>query len=331
MPRSLTPFLVALVAFPACFGLSHDDEIRLSTFKYNSKQFLEAEQFARSENACRRGLELAPQDYSLNLALGYALLRQGGTRRIIEAVQAFERCIEVEDDFDYRSRLGLGEAQFQTGLLWANQIVAAEADEKLTPDERAAKIAEASAARDASYSVAEDALLQALESPEGRDNVVAQSTLARLYSILGRYEEAGDVLRRMTATLSNSIRVRGEVDRESIPEERRELWERMIEQLEGQHVEGLGLLAAVAAKIGRWEEVISVYARLEANDQMQPADFHNRARAYEALKARDAAVRDYETFYRLAAGRGSAFTDTVRDAMRRAAELRDGGDFLENP
>lgn len=332
MPRPRPLLLVAaLGALSACSSLSKEDEIRLSTFKYNSKKFLEAEQFERAENACRRGLELSPDDYSLNLALGYTLLQRGEPTHIGEAIAAFERCLEVEDDFDYRCRLGLGEAQFQMGLLWANQILAADADERLTPEERADRIADSERGRDAAYAASEEALLEALESPEGRDNVVAQSTLARLYSILGRYDEASEVLRRMCATLATSLRVRQEVDLETIPEERRPLWERMVTQLEGQLAEGLGLLAAVAAKLERWDEVISVYARLESNDQMQPADYYNRARAHEALRSRDAAIRDYETFYRQAAGKGSAFTDTVRVAMRRAAELRDGDDFAVNP
>ena len=333
MPRSLLALaaVTAATSLAGCFGLSPEDEVRLNTFKYNSKKFMEAEQFARAENACRKGLEMEPDDYSLNLALGYSLLRQGGARRIPESVMTFERCLDVEPGFDVRCRLGLGEAQFQYGLLWANQILYAEADEKLTPEERAATIADAETNRDAAYAAAEVALLDALDSPDGRDNLSAQSTLARLYSILGRYEEASDVLRNMTATLSNSIRVRREVDPESIPQERRELWARMVEQLEEQHVSGLGLLANVASKIGRWEEVISVYARMEAEGWMQTADYFNRAQAYEALEARHAAVRDYETFYRQAAGKGSAFTESVRVAMRRAAELRDGGDFREIP
>jgi len=332
MPRTSMSLIALATAtcLNGCFGLSAQDEIRLNTFKYNSKKFMEAEQFARAENACRKGLEMEPEDYSLNLALGYSLLRQGGAQRIPESVSTFERAVDVEPGFDVRCRLGLGEAQFQYGMLWSNQILYAEADERLTPEERAVAIAEAELNRDEAYGSAEEALLEALDSTDGRDNSAAQSTLARLYSILGRYEEAADVLRKMTSTLTNSIRVRRELDAESIPEERRELWARMLEQLEEQNVSGLGLLANVASKIERWEEVISVYARMEAEGWMQTADYFNRAQAYEALSARHAAIQDYETFYRQAAGKGSAFTDSVRVAMRRAAELRDGGDFLEN-
>ncbi len=321
----------ALVLLIGCSSLSPEDEIRLNTFKYNSKKFYEDGQFQRAENACRRGLDLDPDDLSLRQVLAFSLLRQGSAPQVAESVVQFEECLDLEND-DYRSYLGLGEAQFQLGLLWSNRIAALRVDEKMTPDEREDEIARAESGRDGAYAGSEAALKTVLESTRGRDNVVAQSTLARLYAILERFQESADVLRTMNATLARSRELRTEqIDPETIPEDRRALFARMLTQLRDQEVEGLGLLAAVAAKMKHWDEVISVYARVELLDAMQPADYYNRARAFEGLRSRDAAVLNYETFVRKAAGQGAAFSEAVGEAMRRAAQLRDGGEFLVDP
>ncbi len=318
-----------LLAMTACASpVGEVESARLATFKQNSKRFYDAGLFRRAEDQCRKGLLVAPDDLSLNEVLGFSLLRQGGAAQIHEAAQVFQKCIDIESEFDFRSRLGLGEAQYQLGLIWSSQIGVIEADEKLTREEREEQLAQAREQMEGCYADAESALLAVLASPRGRDDVQARSTLARLYAVLKRYEEAAEVARTMIATLSNSIRLRSEnMSLDTLPDERREAYEQMLARLEERRVEGLKLLATIADKLKRYEEVTSVYAQLEALAAMEPADYYNRARAYEALRSREAAIQDYETFVHQAASRGAYFVDAVADAMRRKAHLAEGGEF----
>ena len=323
---------LALLAICGCSSLSERDQLRLDTFKVNSKRFYEEGQFRRAEDTCRKGLLLDPEDLSLAQVLGFSLLRQGGGAQVNEAVAIFNRCLELEDEFDFRSRLGLGEAHFQMGLMWTNELARIHADENLTQEERQAKLAQALESRDDAHDSSEVALREVLDSPRGRDNVMARSTFSRLLTVLGRYEEAAEVLRAMIATLASSVRLRTEqLSGEALTDEQRPVFERTLKNLEEQHVEALELLANVAAKTARWEEVISAFAQIESMQSMQPADYYNRARAYEALGARDAAITDYDTFVSRAAGRGASFGDQVSRAMRRKAVLLEGGELIRNP
>ena len=318
--------LTALFALPACNSLSEQDQARLDTFKMNSKRYYEEEQFRRAEDACRKGLMIDSEDLSLFQVLGFSLLRQGGGNQVNEAVAIFERCLEIEDEFDYRSRLGLGEAHFQMGQMWNNELDRIAADENLTREERLEKQEYAMAAREKSYELSEGALREVLDSPRGRGDVMASSTLSRLLTVLERYDESAEVLRSMIGTLSASINLRSEMlEGEGVPKEQREMFERTLDSLKSQRVGGLELLANVAAKETRWEEVISAFAQIEAVEAMQPADYFNRARAYEALGARDAAISDYDTFVSQAAARGAAFGEQVSMAMRRKAILLEAG------
>ena len=324
--------LTALFALPACNSLSEQDQARLDTFKMNSKRYYEEEQFRRAEDACRKGLMIDSEDLSLFQVLGFSLLRQGGGNQVNEAVAIFERCLEIEDEFDYRSRLGLGEAHFQMGQMWNNELDRIAADENLTREERLEKQEYAMAAREKSYELSEGALREVLDSPRGRGDVMASSTLSRLLTVLERYDESAEVLRSMIGTLSASINLRSEMlEGEGVPKEQREMFERTLDSLKSQRVGALELLANVAAKETRWEEVISAFAQIEAVEAMQPADYFNRARAYEALGARDAAISDYDTFVSQAAARGAAFGEQVSMAMRRKAILLEGGELIRDP
>lgn len=321
----IAPLLALAAGLAACLGLSEEEQIRLATLKANSKRFYEAEQFLRAEAACRKGLELDPDDLSLHQVLGFSLLRQGGPQRLMEALAVFERCLDLEDDFDPRTRLGLGETHFQLAKWWDDRIRELRADETLPPDEKERAIAHAVERRDHHFAEGERALRELLADSRGRDDVVAMSALARLLALQGRFAEAEGVLGRMNRILERSLRVRrSSVDASQIPEERRALWERMLRSLEGQLVEGLGLEASVAARLGHWDRTLSAFARLEAMSAMKPADYYNRALAYEAVGSRQAAIENYEAFVRRAAQTGVGFSERVARALERIAALRAG-------
>lgn len=332
MSKATPRWLLLALTLAACSTLTEDDEKRLATFKFNSKRFYEEGQFQRAEDQCRKGLLLEPEDVSLRQVLGYSLLRQGSPPDVYEAVQTFESCVDLEDEFDFRNRLGLGEAQFQLGQIWLTKETQVERDEKLTQDERATQREQARAAAGKSFGAAEAALREVLASPRGRDDSMAKNTLARLLALTNRYEDAAGLLRSLTDQLGSSIRLRTEqLSTASLPVERRELLDEQLEQLRQEHLRSLGLLATVSAKLGRDDEVIATYAQIDAQKAMLPADFYNRAQAYERLGSRDAAIADYQSFVRQAASRGSAFDDNVAEALARITKLQSGPAAAKSP
>lgn len=310
-----------------CNSLTPEDQARLDSFKYNSKRFLEEGRFARAEDQCRKGLELDPEDISLHQVLGFALLQQGQNKQIEESIRVFERSVDHEDEFDFRNHLGLGTARFQYGRVLEEAIRKTGSDEALAVDEKEQRIAAYTQARDEAYQGAESELRAVLANPRSKDDLTAQSTLANLLAIQGRYEDSAAVLRALTASIAGSIRVRNEsMSKDTLPPERRALYDREIDALKGQQLSALTLLATVAAKSKRWEEVVSVYAQVESAGAMTPADWSNRARAYDELGAAQAAIADYERFLRAAAV-ATDFTrhgDAITAAMRRIDELKSG-------
>lgn len=313
-----------LLGLAACSSLSDEDTIRLTTFKQNSKQLYDNEQFRRAEDQCRKGLLIDPEDMSLNQVLAYSLLRQGSAANLHEAELVFRECLELEPD-DMRNQLGLAEVQYQLANTYQDQAPRLAVDERLPPEERAKKVAAAQQRAKELFGECEALLTSITGSNRGRDNSWALNTLSRLYAIQGRYAESTEVLRRWIGMLGNSINLRrSQVDVERLSPESRELFDAELARLTRQHHEGLHLLANVAAKRAAWDEVIDAYALLEAADALEPADYFNRAGAYDQLGSRDAAIKDYDTFKSLAAARGAAFSENVHRAMSRVGELRAG-------
>lgn len=326
MNRSLTAILLLVGAAVAtgCSRLTPEEELRLVTFKQNSKLLYDDEQFRQAEDQCRKGLVLDPDDLSLNQALAYSLLRQRDPGRLHEAEGVFRNCIRLDDE-DLRSQLGLAEVLYQLGALYEGVIAGFDADERLTPDQRARKVEAAATKRDASFEECEELLNDVLDTPIGRENDWAHNTLARLYANQGRYDDAADILRKLVARLQNSLKFRQEqVDPESLSPEYRDRFEGELDRLERSASEALHFVATIAAKRGRHDEVVAAYAQIENMTELDPADYFNRAVAYDELGAREAAIHDFETFTTLAASRGVAFSENVHRAMRRTAELRAG-------
>ena len=315
---------ILLVSLTACSSLSDEDTIRLTTFKQNSKQFYDDEQFVRAEDQCRKGLLIDPDDLSLSQVLGYSLLRQRSPEKLHEAERVFRECVDLDDD-DLRNHLGLAEVLYQLGNLYDDQVPALAASEGLSPEQRLQKVAIAQEESARCFAEGEELLVEIIDSNKGRDNTWAHNTLARLYAIQGRYVESTDVLTRLIGMLSNSINLRQtRVDTERLSDENRLLFVAEIARLQRQHSNALHLLANVSAKRDDWESVISAYAMLEADGELDPAAYFNRAIAHDQLGSREQAIADYDTFKTLAASRGTAFSENVHRAMNRMAELRAG-------
>src|SRR5689334_15192934 len=80
--------LAGLGVIPGC--LSADDEKQLSIYRYNSKAYYDAADYARAEDQCRRGLKIDDDDHALSLTLGFSLLMQADPKKLEEARKIFD-------------------------------------------------------------------------------------------------------------------------------------------------------------------------------------------------------------------------------------------------
>jgi tetratricopeptide (TPR) repeat protein len=319
--------LCSLTATSGCSSLNEEDELRLTSYKQRSKEYYTAGHYERAQDQCRRGLLLAAEDQSLLQVLGWALLQQTSPvesldRRLQESAQIFEQAIASEDEIDLRSRVGLGEACNKIVGLRLAKIEEVRRDEQLLPEERERMLARLETDLAARAARGEEVLREVLEQPRTKDNDLALSALARILAQTRRYEEAEEQAAHLTAVLTRSINLRSQqIGIENQPAEVRIAVHGDVERLRSTRTDALLLRANVLAKLGRPHDVVGIYAQIEANQAMKPADYFNRAQAHEKTGALDAAFGDYDKFIQLAASQGLGLSDTVRAAIQRKAEL----------
>ena len=151
----------------------------------------------RAEHQALKGLDLDPDDETLQLILAWTLQRRGSTADVLRAEQIFRR---LQDTDDYRAVLGLGEALEQKGKAYDDAARGIRSGKQFTEAEdplaRATQLTES--AEDC-WDEAADLYHQTLDlHPEDRD---ALNGLQRVYALLGRYDEsleASDQLLRLT-------------------------------------------------------------------------------------------------------------------------------------
>lgn len=323
----LSLLLCLTTATMACSSLDEAQEAQLASYKQRSKTYYETGHFERAEDQCRRGRLLEPDDQSLLQVLGMSLLKQSEPRdsydrRLQEAAVYFERAIETEDEFDFRNRAGLGEVLTKIVTHRLAQLDRTRAATDLKEEERADMIARIELDIEKRAKRADEVLNEVLAEPKSKDNELVLSTLARLKSQMGDFEAADALLERLAGVLTRSIHLRGQqLEIQSWPAEVRLAVHADVDRLERTRVDTLKLRTSVLTKLGRDADVVSIYGEIEADEEMDPADYFNRAASHGRLGDYDAAIADYDKFITLAAGSGVGLTDTVREAMQRKAEL----------
>lgn len=325
----LGPALVALstLALCGCNSLSEEEQTLLDDYKLRSKQYFAAGHLERARGQCSKGLTLAPDDTSLLQVLGFTLLRQteprdSWDRRLQEAAFHFEHAIEVEEEFDYRNRTGLGEVLTKIVMLRLAKVDELKFDSKMDATEKEERVAALRADIEKRSARAREVLQEVLGQPRTKENDLALSTLARLESQLGGYDRADALLTQLIAVLTRSAHIRGQqLDIQNWPAETRIAVHEDISRIELTRVDALKLRTNVLAKMGRDSDVISTYAEIEALKAMQPADYFNRAVANERIGSIESAIADYDKFITLAAAQGSSLSENVREAMDRKAAL----------
>ncbi|MBM4013686.1 MAG: hypothetical protein FJ293_01820 [Planctomycetes bacterium] len=274
----------------------------------SSKAFYDAGEFARCEDQCRRGLEI-DDDPTLQLTLGFVLMRQADERKLAEAVAVFE---SMSAD-DWRVDLGLGMALQQLARLEAaraadaNQrlsagqradLAAAEAEHRADARdalERAAVAAGENAPADVSFHLA---LLDLEEKKHDEFVVHAEDAFARL-------AEAEKVARAQLAQpMAQMMRERTLADSAMAAERGQRLCRE---------------LAILSWNRGDFSQASAAMTRLEQFGSLDRADYFSRGAVREKLGDDEKAVLDYEKFIELSSG---VFDETVGKAVTALTRVR---------
>lgn len=313
-PQALRLLAVGVLATSLLAGcMSTEEENRLISHQVSSKAYYDAGDFLRCEDQCRRGLQIDESDETLQLTLGYALMRQADEKKLAAAVDVFDRLGGAFGAKDWRVDMGRGMALQQ--LARAKAARAADAGKPLPPAAVAKLDAEIAEHRSASRAALDRAgaaagenapaeipyHLALLDLEEGRAN----DFLAHANVAFQRLEEAAKVLR---AQLSQPM---GQAERERT--ERDEA----VSAARGQRL--CRELAILSWQAGDFVTAAAAMARLEKFGALDRADYYSRGAVREKLGDDENAVRDYEKFLDLSTG---TFDETVGKAVTALTRVR---------
>jgi tetratricopeptide (TPR) repeat protein len=303
----------------ACSSVSSEQRDQLALHQRNAKFYLEGNKLDQALQQIERGLEIEPDDYSLNAMRGAVLLRSSGSslgtdhRLLDEATDQLAKVYDFRSIgrhepyllFDYaralqkQGRRHLGEAvrlRDQATRAPGSGTVAAEAS--TAPAPTADELRERA---DAEQEIATSQLTQArelLESLVERGEILLQ---CHLHLVLIAQDLRDDELfRRHEATYLEQIkldqtRVRREIERTSTPS-----WEQeqlaALRTMRDQELEMRSLFALFHWQRKEHEAALEHLNRVLEIDPARSTDYYNRGRVLLDLERRDDAKADFRKF-----------------------------------
>lgn len=299
--------MCSLSALTGCFGLSKEEEIRLNNYKYNARLYYEKGDNARCEQQCRRGLELAPGDASLNLDLAFAVLRQGTAQQDIPRVEEARKLfLKIIDEGLSSADVQVSKAYLGLGMveLW---LAKNQPTDKQDSSQQYAELADEHLNK-----VAE------LE-PESIDGPLQHADL-RVFQ--GRLAEALPFFDLGFAQIekSNKTKERVLANKAGRSTEAQAQLKAQIETNRQLEIRSRMLKGDVLYNLGRYQDALAELTRVDELGGMTPTEYYNRGRTHEALGHAVLAVADYERFLKQSSlGVGD---EKVRDALRRISSLK---------
>lgn len=277
------------------FGDETNEEF-LIIHKRNSKIYYDQGDLQRSEQQCRKGLEIDSDDPTLQLTLAYCLLRQGAVDQLLEADSILESMEGWFGTDDWRVPLGRGMVEQSLGRL------ASATDEVEAAEHRA---------RSRQY------LERALELND--ESVEAAYSVSLLDVEDNRFEDFEVHSARTIELIRKSDRTAGTRLRYTEDESARRLTE-IERQVNRERARGLlEVRAGRAFAAGNFENALRDLDILDELGGLTGADHYNRARMRERTGDIPGAVDDFEKFLAMI---GDRIDDRVDLALRSLTELR---------
>lgn len=183
---------LCLGLLPACSlfgeeGLS--DEERFQLFAETAYVHYEQSDYEPAMSQALKGLEIEPDDVSLNLMVAYILIRRGAPNT--DLVYARNILEKIDADDDRRVLLGLGNAYERLGTAYresAEKVLAAESEEQLSEAERTKRAARLQQTAHENLTAADSNYRKVLE--RGPKNLKALNGCQRVSALLENYEQS---------------------------------------------------------------------------------------------------------------------------------------------
>lgn len=289
---------LALLCSCQVFGLSEEEEQRLTVHKQNAKKYYESGHLDRSIQQCRKGLLIDEDDSSLQLNLAFSLLRTGTPANIREAKTLLEDLDSWfdEDENHYKIQLGLGLAHMQIARLESKDAEAAAEHRE----------------------IAQDSFLAALElAPDPMEvtfNLALLSLEQRNYEDFLSYSETTlrDLRKSFEVNTSYLPRIEQTTIRKQIEDD--------IATTSGRARELLQARSEIFFARKDYLQALENLNGLKKFSDLSSTDYYRRARTHELLGNKQQAIDDYVVFIRLSRDDGSS--DLVQQSVEHLMNLR---------
>jgi tetratricopeptide (TPR) repeat protein len=319
-----TPILL-LLASCGIFGSSEDEEA-LARYQRNAALYYEGDRFDQALDQVRRGLEIDPDDYKLNLIRGWCLLRQTSDARLLgPAAEQLDRVLELRglDEQEPQALLGYAIVHGRMGfeqLGRAEQLRNEARRLKMTGDElerRQTEATELETSGRENLDLAEAQLQRLIDNGdrllEAHYNTMYVKVWRNDYA--GAIEHGNAYLTRVAA-LQDSIR--RDLEHTLNIDYERELRIRLQRRID-EEIEVRAFLANLHYKQGHHELVVQQLDEVLTKNPQLYNEYYNRGRSELALGKAVEAKRDLEKF--LATTRLPREHEEVQNALRLLREL----------
>jgi tetratricopeptide (TPR) repeat protein len=299
----------------ACSSLDDREEAALDGYKQNSKSYYNSGKYMEAINQCYKGLELDEDDYSLNLTLGWALLKSGTKQNLFAAEKQFkitEDLTWLEDD--YRVSLGLGEVCYRIATLYRQKLDFYTEKVAEDPDNLTLYAEEMMECREGMEQRLEEAienLERTREYERQRDNIDAILLLGQAHAYARNLDKAVEYIQYGLDQLESSTsfqQSRIDHDRNMTGDGRR-YFERQIRRNLRWEKDFRGILAFVFSLQEQYDKALEQYNLLEARDLFDDNQHYNRALALMELGRYAEALEEFDLYLKRAGAAGKQFDE----------------------
>lgn len=299
--RLCAPLLLSVAITASCSstGPSADEiERQVEIHTETCAGYLAMAEYARAEDQALRGLALEPNEFTLRLYLGRAMLNQDKTEKILRAEQVLD---SLPKDEDFRVALSLGEAQERKGIALEQAAEGVLSGERFTnaadPELRAQELsADARAAFDAAhsnYKLAYDLQPNDTEILNG---------LVRISTLTGNFEDSlawGEAIIRITE--SDRLFWKQQLERPNIADrEEKRMWGNINQLEELEIAVHLQAAATLNNQLRRPEQALEHLDQIIAFDATIPETYSQKAQLLVKLERYEDAIAAIDQYMRLA-------------------------------
>ena len=300
--------LLPLLALCSCgaFGPGSERKQQLTLHQSNAQLYVDGRQFNQALDQVRRGLEIEPDDYKLNMIRSFCLLslaqETNDPERLRQASEAFDKLLTLRASEKLEPKAHLGYALLQQRLGMQQRAEADRLNEELKRTtwtevekrQREAKTAEHEAKAVAHMKTAERELMGLATG--GDLPLLAHYHLLQIYALQGRHRDAIDQGRTyLTLATKQQEAHRQQIEKtSSVGFEKDQRGQ--LQELIDKEIEVRALIAALHWKVGEHDQSIAQLDRVLTLDPARSVDYYNRGRSYQALGKPDEMKRDYKKF-----------------------------------